>query len=103
LLAFPEAADHGDSLGEDRFWCTGSLILECSRMSTSGSFRVAANLFVHEAEGERVDDERVDNERNEGWMTRGDLRFTPISDALYRLLRPLLIDLAGADLAANPD
>jgi hypothetical protein len=41
-----------------------------------GIFRVAANVFVHEAEDKSVDEE-VDDERIEGWMTRGGLRFTP--------------------------
>lgn len=56
-----------------------------------GSFRVASNVFLHEAEGESVDDERI-----EGWMTRPGLRFTPIFDALYPLLMPMLIDLVGS-------
>jgi hypothetical protein len=56
------------------------------------SFRVAANVFALEAEGESVDDEKIEH-----WMTRGGLRFTPISDALHRLLRPLLIDLVPDD------
>jgi hypothetical protein len=52
---------------------------------------VASNVFLHEAEGESVDDERI-----ESWMTRPGLRFTPIFDALYPLLMPMLIDLVGS-------
>jgi hypothetical protein len=50
----------------------GSLIAGMQPHEYVGIFRVAANVFVHEAEGESVDDERI-----EGWMTHGGLRFTP--------------------------
>jgi hypothetical protein len=48
-------------------------------------FKPAAHLFALTVEGVEASDEDID-----GWVKRNGMRFTPISDSLHALLRPLL-------------
>lgn len=47
--------------------------------------KAAANLLAVTSDGEEVSDDVID-----GWLKRGGMRYTPISDHLHALLQPLL-------------
>lgn len=51
-------------------------------------FEAAVNLLTHDAEGNEVADDVIT-----GWMQRGGMRLTPVSDHFHALLAPLLKDL----------
>ena len=55
-------------------------------------FELAATLLANESEGKEIPDDKVQD-----WSSRGGLRFTPISDALHALIRPILHDLVPDD------
>jgi hypothetical protein len=56
-------------------------------------YKVAASVLASECEGKEVTDEQVRT-----MLERGGLRFTPISDALHALIRPLVAEQVPDDI-----